>query len=122
MCVSETPSSAMLNVKILESQSTKKLSGTTQSNSLSRIDKQQQRPQLHVRLGLYLCDLIYITSIGRRVSLFIRIGIMGILQVLHTLQNAGNVFIRFLNQHRLQQNLGRQQNQGQNQGQQNQGQ
>ena len=46
---------------------------------------------------------------------------MGILQVLHTLQNAGNVFIRFLNQHRLQQNQG--QNQGQqNQGQQNQGQ
>jgi hypothetical protein len=51
VCVSETPSSAMLNIKILESQSTKKLSGTTQSNSLSRIDKQQQRPQLHVRLA-----------------------------------------------------------------------
>ena len=45
---------------------------------------------------------------------------MGILQVLHTLRNAGNVIIRFLNQHRLQQNEGRlQQNQGrqQNQGQ-----
>ena len=76
MCVSETQSSGILNVKILESQSTKKLSGTIQSNSLSRIDKQQQRPQLHVRIALYICDLIYITSIGRRASSFIRMHLM----------------------------------------------
>lgn len=42
--------------------------------------------------------------------------------VLQTLRNAGNLIIRFLNQHRLQQIQGQQIQGQQNQGQQNQGQ